>query len=470
MSRKLSHSELIFLVLAVFVCIYTIFFPPVAGVADQGDFERVMQQAGLDYMENHSFYEYVEPLYKMKFTNPLFLIGLIPSTSYIYPIFIAKIISHLLLRQYFDTRILAIVMCAIYISCCFVIFRAVKIKNQFLKILFAVLFIAVFFDGVNLTMFNSMYGQSMLLISLSMFIAACVLIIENWERLKKRYIVFLFAASIFLLGAKLQCFVLLPFVFAVFIYIFKKKSEYRRLICVFLCLLLWYTAGNYVLHSIMLNHDTQYNSVFYGILKDSENPAEDLKALGLNPDMAVDAGKHAYLDLGEYVYPPRTNIMQEEFYDKMNNVKLVKFYISHPARLAKAMEITAKNAFYTYIDLGTFEENSGKAPLESDYRFDAWSSIRNHFPKTLLFIIPMYTLFFVLGICEYRRHKNKYALVFLIVVCMGLIQFPMPYIGNGNADIVKQLYLFNITFDIGVFSVVCMIERKLIIWIKKRRL
>ncbi len=40
---------------------------------------------------------------------------------------------------------------------------------------------------------------------------------------------------------------------------------------------------------------------------------------------------------------------------------------------------------------------------------------------------------------------------------MGLIQFPMPYIGNGAADISKQLFLFNISFDFGLTVLIYML-------------
>ena len=60
--------------------------------------------------------------------------------------------------------------------------------------------------------------------------------------------------------------------------------------------LLWHGVGGYVINGGQLNLDTQYNSVFYGILKDSPNPKQDLIDMGLDGEMAADSGKHAYLD------------------------------------------------------------------------------------------------------------------------------------------------------------------------------
>lgn len=457
---KYDISDIIFILFSVFAFIYSVYLPVNLGIADQGDFERVMNQAGLAFVPEHTFYDYVNPHYVMKITNPLFLKGIVPSTSYIYPIFAAKLICRILFTDCFDTRILAAVMFLIYDVSCLIILKNIKIHSQIIKSIIAVLFVFVFFDGTNLIIFNSLYGQSMMLVSTAMFIAAVGVIINNFDFIKKRYLVFLFISSVFLLGAKLQCFVFLPFVLAIFFYLYR-NCEHKKMLAVFMCILVWYTAGHYIIRGGGLNQDTQYNSIFYGILKDSDNPEEDLKNLGIDEDMAADAGKHAYLPQNQYKYPPRTDIMQEKFYSKMSNIKLIKFYFTHPLRLLKGMEITANNAFDNYIDLGTFMKSSGKPPNSNEYRFDLYSFLRNKLPKTLFFIIPVYLVFLSMGIIYYIKTKNKFALLYIFVILMGAMQFPMPYIGNGNADISKQLYLFNISFDFGIFCIAAVGFKKL---------
>ena len=178
--------------------------------------------------------------------------------------------------------------------------------------------------------------------------------------------------------------------------------------------------------------------------------------MGLDEDMAADSGKHAYLDKSEYKYPPRSDIMNEKFHSKMSNGKLIKFYITHPQRLVSVMETTAQNAFTNKINLGTFEKKYGYAPNTSSYRFNLWENIREHLPKTLFFIIPSYAIFLLIGIVMLKK-KNRYAVPFIFVILMGLIQFPMPYIGNGAADIPKQLFLFNISFDFGLTVLIYML-------------
>jgi hypothetical protein len=52
------------------------------------------------------------------------------------------------------------------------------------------------------------------------------------------------------------------------------------------------------------------------------------------------------------------------------------------------------------------------------------------------------------------RFRLKIELLW-VIAGIGLLQFPMPYIGNGEADTAKQLFLFNFIFDILVI-VVCV--------------
>lgn len=472
---KRKTFDVLFVIIASILCIIAIYLPPVHGIADQGDFERVMLPAGLDFLDRstHNFYGFAEQKYLMRFMYgrdavlyPLRLLTVIPVTSYLYPITIAKFFC--LFIGYFDTRVLAAVMCIAYIVICMFLLPRLRTGKIFADIILYALVLFVFFDGIILTMFNSLYGQSMMTVSMALFILSAVVVIQNINHLKWRHLIFLFIGCVFLLGSKLQCIVFLPLMAVMWIYIMRRTGLYKAA-AVLLCLTVWQGAGGYILNSSSLNEDTQYNSVFYGILKDSADPQADLQSLGLSPALAADAGKHAYLDKEEYQYPPHSETLKTEFYDKMSNTKLIKFYITHPARLVNAMEKTANHAFYNRIDLGTYAEESGMPEGASHYRCAFWETATQKLPKTLWFIVPMYLLFIAGGFYEAKKHKNLYAYLFLLLLAMGALQFPMPYLGNGNADITKQLYLFNEVFYLGiVVSVVYLIKR--LYGIKKRRL
>jgi hypothetical protein len=197
-------------------------------------------------------------------------------------------------------------------------------------------------------------------------------------------------------------------------------------------------------------------------LKDSKNPQQDLIDMGLNPAMAVEAGKHSYLDSSEYVkYIPRTEITRKEFYSKMSNGKLIKFYLTHPARLIQGMQYTAGKAFITSTTLGKYERSYSEEPVIEFNRFTFWSSLRESlFPKKFIFIVFTALIVFAVSMTTYMKNKNNQDIkdkIYLLwmIMYIGLIQFPMPYFGNGQADTAKQLYLFNFVFDIMLLVSAC---------------
>ena len=61
----------------------------------------------------------------------------------------------------------------------------------------------------------------------------------------------------------------------------------------------------------------------------------------------------------------------------------------------------------------------------------------------------------------FQEIKDKVQLLWGVMF-IGLIQFPMPYLGNGQADTAKQLYLFNFVFDIILVVSVCWCFNKFI--------
>jgi hypothetical protein len=251
-----------------------------------------------------------------------------------------------------------------------------------------------------------------------------------------------------------------------------KRSLYTAAI-ISIIVLIFYVGRIYLEVNSSCGVDTAYNSVFYGVLKRSQNPVRDLKLLGLSPDMAVDAGKHAYLPRNEYVkYVPWSDITLREFNSKISNFKLLKFYLTQPGRLLDGMEYTASKSFDTLGSLGKYEKSRINEYPSGFSRFTLWSDFRSTIlPRTLIFIASVYISIFIVSlICFFRKRHDtscliKIELVWLIMLT-GALQFPMPFIGNGEADTAKQLFLFNYTFDILIIISLTWILDRIISLVK----
>lgn len=474
----------LFIILAISIIVYVIFKSPIQGVADQGDFDRVMSSAGLSLLDSDTsnpdfirFYKYIVTDYKIS-ANILTFFTIIVGSSIGYVIGIINLICKLLGSDVFKTEYLAVAYGVIYIFGVTLILKNLKLNNKIKYIFTMILFLFVFFDGNYIMWFNSLYGEPMM-------ISTCVLLIgsylsyinykydsDNQDKLLRK-IYFVFACAFLFLGSKMQVLTALPFVMILLGKIlwdnkdvFDKKTMIK-LIAVFAIVVIYpfeisATNGN-------ISKDTQYNSVFYGVLYDSETPEQDLIDMGLNPDMAVEAGKHSYLDEDEYVkYVPRTEITEEEFYSKMGNMKLAKFYLTHPLRLIEGMEYTASKAFITSTSLGKTSMEYSEESITELHRFTTWSEFReNYLPGNLLFIVAVYLLIFafsgwkLIKNKEDSKLKSKIILMWCVML-IGAIQFPMPLVGNGHADTAKQLFLFNFIFDIMLLICVNYVFYKII--------
>jgi hypothetical protein len=460
---------------AIFIIVYVLFSSPMPGVADQGDFERVMNVSGLldiqnapDSPEPHWF-KYVTTKYKMHslgLVNSVRLTGVIPTTSMIYPIFFARIISKVFGGGYFRTNFLAAVYAILYVFALFMVIRWVKLKNKATAIFFSIISLVFLLDGSYLIWFNSIYGEAMITVSLILFAGTVLYVIQNSEKLGYKGVIIVFISALLFLGSKLQCFVALPIVILMFVRIalFQEKRSWKAIfspkVFVPVLLLTFYVGGIYIQINSGTGSDTEFNSVFYGVLKNSDDPEKDLEKLGLATDMAGEAGKHAYQSKEDYVkYVPGTELTKREFNDKMSNLKLLRFYISNPSKLLKGMELTASKAFDTVSSLGKYEKSALEEYTHEFHRFTLWSDFRStKIPKTLGFIIPFYIIVILISVMEYRKNIEDKRICLIIelfwsVMLIGILQFPLPYVGNGEADIAKQLFLFNFTFDI-----ICLIS------------
>ena len=469
-----SYYNILFIILAITIVTLVLLIKPQVGVADQGDFNRIMSVSGLSLLDSDSnnanfirFYKYIVTDYKITTINNI--TETIFSSSLVYIVIIVNTISKSIGHLIFKTQYLMVVYSIIYIFSFSLILQSLNIKNRikFWAVILIILF--VFFDGNYLIWFNSLYGEPMMFVSLTLFIASVFnyiyykYILKKNEKITLEIIFILFSAFLFL-GSKLQAITSLPIII---IFISKIIFDNRQflskinlyILCVLLCIITVYPIG-ISCYSRDLNNDTQYNSVFYGILKDSKTAKQDLIDLGLNPDMSTEAGKTAYLDENKYIkYSPKSQLTAKEFYSNISNFKIAKFYITHPIRLLNSMEYTAQESFRTSTDLGKCYRSYSQIPVTDFNRFTLWSSFRqNILPRELYFIISVYILILIYSLYKYIKNKSNLEIktkIYLlwIIMLISIIQFPMPFVGNGAADTAKQLFLFNFIFD-GLISII----------------
>lgn len=471
---KLKKSFMIYLLLcfaALSICliIYVLFRYPEPGVADQGDFDRVMSISGLELTDENRqdpnfnrFYDYIVPSYKISEKRIIDVIDKNVACSLSYLIIFINLICKMLDQSIFRTIYLAAAYSVIYICSLCIIIKYINIKSKLLLILMVSLSLFVLFDGNYLIWFNSLYGEPMMITSLLLYISSWIYYIYYKYVFKSSAnilpkIIFIFITAFLFLGSKMQAISSLPIIITMLSRLLWKNrfniksNQLWALVLVIVLLAIYPLDVNF--NNGKIGKDTKFNSVFYGILKESKTPKEDLISMNLNSDMSIEAGKHSYLDSWAYSkYVPHSSLTEKEFYSKINDFKLIKFYLTHPTRLIKGMKYTANHAFSTATTLGHYEKAYSEEPIKKFNRFTKWSSLRSLLPRKLSFILLIYAVSLGLSLYYYIKNNNKEikakAELLWSIIFIGLFQFPMPYIGNGEADTSKQLFLFNFVFDI----------------------
>lgn len=486
----------LFCLAAIGITYYVLFTYPYPGVADQGDFQRVMDVCRLtrtshdNYILNHiGYYKYTTSDYLiMPYT--LYNIGLtIISTSMGYFITFVSLICQLFGSDVFKSNYLAILYAVVYIFSMAAILKYFNIKSKFKFTILAIIGLFVFLDGNYLVFFNSLYGEPMMITTLMLLIATYIYYVYKKYVIKDdkhvfRNIIFVYISSWLFIGSKMQVLSALPvimFVLGKVIWDNRKivsKKKFIVLIIAFI-LIVAYPIGINLRH-VDIGDDTHYNSVFTGVLENATSKQQKEQALidlGLNPEMAVNSGTNSYQAISDYQdgFIPHTEYMEEVFYSKMSNSKLAIYYLTHPASLMKGMEYTATMALNTSNNLGKYSYSYSKESIGTFDRFTYWSDLKTYLPKNLLFIMGSFIVIFLVSIFEYIKNKKskeiKAKIQFLwCLMVIAILQFPMPFVGNGRCDTSKQLYLFNFIFDILIVIAVYWIISKIfnLIFLKKK--
>ena len=350
----------------------------------------------------------------------------------------------------YNISCLGIVMSTLYAAALGFTLSRIRIKNKY--VLWAVIAIALLImcDIGYVSYFNSLYGegfQHILFVALLGFLITLVL------RPLKTYETVIFTILMILYGQ--SKFFNIPIAGIIglisLILSFKHKGDkLSPLINVISFVLsIFVLLGTMSTLPTWISDQTNYNAVFYGVLKD----CDDEKAKEYLEDLGIDSELHILKDTNFYV-SDIAKIVQE--YDltatkEISQTKLLMFYLKHPdLMLSKAPDIarhsgTARNIFFM-----------DSQHMNSYAKCTLWSKIREKtcFDK-VYFNVGVIALFIVLMVLIARRQGlpvyAKILLPILSIMAFGYAFFA-PYISNGEADLAKHMYLYVELLDVAIIA------------------
>ncbi|MDQ3011649.1 MAG: hypothetical protein M3X11_13195, partial [Acidobacteriota bacterium] len=450
---RFYRTESAALLLIGMVIAMQLFWPPMIGLASNGDFERLMHWGKFEYITNDDSEKY------FNWINRNFHITQSPWTAWrgfgsseVIFVKLSAIIGDWLIRgDGFDLRVIGVVHLLAFVAALWLLMQGwrVAIKLSPLYLLPGILLI--FCDVGYTACFNSFYSEPASLIFLLAMVGTG-LAITPLEHRRMGLLLFFLSAGLFI-AAKPQNFALIPplLLFCVRLFQLYRKSHQRAITVAFALALM---AAPLALNIIApwYTNNGRYQSTFYGILKDSPDPAADLRELGLDPKFAVLAGTtifHANLPVDI-----KGQEFQEQFYRRINHFKIAKFYLTHPRRFLTKLNVTTQNGYQLRLNLGNYEKATGLPARTESHRWSVWSDFKQtYWPKSLWFLAGYCLLLACLILKSYRRSSPAGRTLrefCLMLWLMMLAAFVTPMLGDGESDFIKHLFLFNALFDLSL--------------------
>jgi hypothetical protein len=447
------RAEILCIVPLTLLILFQLFRPPMLGLASNGDFERLMKWGGLAYAAeayDEKYFGWVNREFRFE-TDPWRGRVGFPSSEVLF-IKPAAILGYCLLdREHFDLRLLGLLHLLGYAAAIRLLLRgwAMATGRTCLWLLPGLLL--VFCDLGYTAYFNSFYSEpATLIFLLAMTGAGLRLAVRNGFF---DVLLFCLTAGLFV-AAKPQLFPMIPLLllFSAVLVIRARSRNVRLMLTVF-SLSLVMPAGAFHILASWYARNGCYQSIFYGILKDSPTPAQDLIDLGLDPKFAVMANTTVFhsdlpIDIASEEF-------RRSFYDRITHLTILRYYLGHPARFLAKLDVSSRNAYSLRLPYaGNYEKASGRPAQAKASRWTLWSDFKDRcWPKSFPVLVAYCLGLLVLILTGYRQAtiEGKRLREFLLLLWAMLpIAFVTPILGDGESDLTRHLFLFNALFDLSL--------------------
>ena len=447
--------ELIVTALVCALLMVKLHIPSLIGIADTGDYGRLMQPLGLHDLAPPKllFNYYVNQFYSIGQRGPIEY----PSSALVV-LWPAVRLSAVLHHGIFDLALAGFFYEAMFLFGVFLLVRGVRrlAPARWLVVLAGLLLLVIFTDTAFVAYFHSLYSEPASYTCLLLTVGALLNLVAD-ARPDYFMLAIFTTAGAGLATAKTQDLPLvLPLaLFCVWLARLRAESRWRLLVglsCGFIAVM---GIIAFVRTPSGFRQENAYESTFLGILHD-DTPAQarsDLQALGVDPRYAYLADKPFYIGAGWLAQ--KNPAFVADFYGHVNQLTIVEFYVTHPARLLPGLGISADAAMALRPNyLGNFTASAGMPERALSYRLDLWSALTEQvLPRSPWFLFVFFGGYLVALIYEYRAAATPRARA-LVALCglvgtWAVLEFVMVYVADGTYEIVKHLYIYDALVDLA---------------------
>lgn len=429
--------------ICLLIIIHKIIYPSFVGIADQGDFYRMMDWSGIAYANPESSSNY------FNWINRYYLLtegkaGIVLSSEILIVLFTRAIHSFLNLNQ-FDIKILGLVHAILVSTALYTIFFFLKKLNKFYFFIAVPMIFYMLLDVGYLAYFNSMYQEPSGLIFLLFAIGAILKILSEKKKKTSYGSVLFIVYSLLLIATKAQYFVLSIPVIIAFILLFKDLISKKVILFISTVIFLFSLGFYFVSTPPIIKKWNVYNTSFAQVLGNASDKERAANILKIDQRYLSYAGRAAYTDdsgIGD--------VGVSKYLNTITMLRVLKYYFLTPKEFFSTMfEVARQSTRITVYYLGYYPENSGFLPLTQPSSPNSWGQVRQNILKPIAAIISLLLVFVpAFFYFRYKKYQEKFSLLGLFLSLSAASQFFMVVVSEaliGGPE--KHLFLFSILLD-----------------------
>ena len=451
-------------VVTAVLCLLILYGGKDVGLSDNGDYKRMMDTEGISYLQKNDNRYFFRRYYTMNITGDRKIeqIQSVLNTwdkgFYLsvqnYFVKVSKLINYIYNLctgqdvYMYDIFWLAVLYMLLYAVAVYWILSAVQVR--WMRNTAAAVVLLIFCDAGYILYFNSFYGEALQFISIFLILGSGL----RWrEEFRNAFWSVSLFSSILLFAEAKPVNVLFAALVGLGVGILNALADHKnKLIYLLMGVLILFCGISYQHIPAWMNRDTLYQSVFFGILKGTDNPQTDLQELGLDSAYGVLAGTNAYLT--EYPIDVHGSDFDAGFYQKISRGRILRYYARHPVRLIEKLNIALANSASIRP---AYLANSAEQYGEQTQRWGIWSKIRARLQilYKLWLVLPGLLILtgYIVYILIWRKRGRNMGSLSLFVLDAGIwMNLLLPILCNGEADLAKHMFLYCQLIDILMFS------------------
>ena len=444
---------------------WQLLIPPVVGLADTGDFERLWRWFGITAPTDDPAQRYFRYLIREWRIDPS--AGLSSGFVSTDLIFVAASVAlNGLVSEpgVYDIRTLAAVRSVVLLLGAFLLMRVARHGGVAMQAIAAVALLFVVGDVAYIAYFNSGFTEPGSLLFGLIAIALYVRLVVD-DGAKGPTAVAFVASCVLLLWSKPQNVVLaIPLAWLAWRAIAGTNRRHAHLVAGACALIVIVAAALYRSWPPPLWYTQQIRhiAVFNSLLLESPDPAADLRELGVDPRWVVLKGRFPWNELSTR----NAQALQTEFHDRVDNGTIARFYSRHPERVIALLKRSAYEANAVRGGSGQFEASSRRPPFSKPRWFGLRSDFVQHFvPVRFRWLVVI--LGVAVGIATYAwlRARTRAARLLaegvIIAAVTAVIQYVVVALLQGPVAVSKGMLLYAFLFDVMVVGAIAIVVQHL---------